>query len=89
MIFNATSRSKLVCREQADRLSARICYDASRYAAAGVEILCRQFVALLENIQKRQQGFMNLSQEPRHTALVRRTLGAIDSAKHDISHRVA
>jgi hypothetical protein len=45
--------------------------------------------ALLEDIQKRQQGFMNLSQEPRHVALVRRTLGAIDSAKHEISQRGA
>jgi hypothetical protein len=44
--------------------------------------------ALLEDIQKRQQGFMNLSKEPRHMALVRRTLGAIDSAKHEISHRI-
>ena len=45
--------------------------------------------ALLNDIQKRQQGFLNLSQEPRHTALVRRTLGAIDSAKHEISQRSA
>jgi hypothetical protein len=43
--------------------------------------------ALLEDIQKRQQGFMDLSQEPRHMALVRRTLGAIDSAKHEIGIR--
>jgi hypothetical protein len=43
--------------------------------------------ALLDDIQKRQQGFMNLSEEPRHTALVKRTLGAIDSAKHEISQR--
>jgi hypothetical protein len=43
--------------------------------------------ALLDDIQKRQQGFMNLSEEPRHMALVRRTLGAIDSAKHEISQR--
>jgi len=44
--------------------------------------------ALLDDIQKRQQGFMDLSQEPRHMALVRRTLGAIDSAKHEISSRM-
>ena len=43
--------------------------------------------ALLDEIQKRQQGFLNLSSEPRHQALVRRTLGAIDSAKHEISQR--
>lgn len=43
---------------------------------------------LLDNIKKRQQGFMNLSEEPRHTALVRRTLGAIDTAKHEISSRM-
>jgi hypothetical protein len=44
--------------------------------------------ALLEDIQEREQGFMNLSQEPRHMALVRRTLGAIDSAKHEINSRM-
>ena len=44
--------------------------------------------ALLDDIQKRQQGFLNLSQEPRHMALVRRTLGAIDSAKHEINSRM-
>ena len=44
---------------------------------------------LLDNIKKRQQGFLNLSEEPRHTALVRRTLGAIDTAKHEISQRGA
>ena len=44
--------------------------------------------ALLDDIQKRQQGFLNLSQEPRHMALVRRTLGAIDSAKLEISARM-
>jgi len=43
--------------------------------------------ALLDEIQKRRQGFLNLSSEPRHQALVRRTLGAIDSAKHEISQR--
>jgi len=42
----------------------------------------------LEEIKKRQRGFMNLSEEPRHQALVRRTLGAIDSAKHEISSRM-
>lgn len=42
---------------------------------------------LLDEIKKRQQGFMNLSEEPRHQALVRRTLGAIDSAKHSIGQR--
>jgi hypothetical protein len=45
--------------------------------------------ALLDDILKRQQGFLNLSQEPRHMALVRRTLGSIDSAKHEISQRNA
>ena len=44
--------------------------------------------ALLEDIQEQEQGFMNLSQEPRHMALVRRTLGAIDSAKHEINSRM-
>ena len=43
--------------------------------------------ALLDDIQKQQQGFMDLSAEPRHTALVRRTLGAIDAAKHEIGQR--
>ncbi len=43
---------------------------------------------LLDEIKKRQQGFMNLSEEPRHQALVRRTLGAIDAAKHAISNRM-
>jgi hypothetical protein len=43
--------------------------------------------ALLDEIQKRQQGFMDLSAEPRHTALVRRTLGAIGAAKHEIGVR--
>jgi hypothetical protein len=42
---------------------------------------------LLDEIKKRQQGFMNLSEEPRHQALVRRTLGAIDAAKHQIGQR--
>ena len=42
---------------------------------------------LLEDIQKRQQDFMDLSAEPRHTAQVRRTLGTIDAAKHDIGVR--
>ena len=42
---------------------------------------------LLDEIKKRQQGFMDLSEEPRHQALVRRTMAAIDSAKHDISQR--
>jgi len=45
--------------------------------------------ALLDDIRKRQQGFTNLLEEPRHIALVRRTLGAIDSAKHEISQRGA
>ncbi len=43
--------------------------------------------ALLDDILGRQQRFMNLSEEPRHMALVRRTLGAIDAAKHEISTR--
>ena len=43
----------------------------------------------LDEIKKRQQGFLNLSEEPRHQALVRRTrtLGAIDPAKHQIGQR--
>jgi hypothetical protein len=41
----------------------------------------------LDDIQKRQSGFMDLSAEPRHTALVRRTLGAIDAAKQEIGQR--
>ncbi|MDX2499396.1 MAG: hypothetical protein QNL14_02695 [Deltaproteobacteria bacterium] len=44
---------------------------------------------LIDNIKKRQREFFNLSEEPRHTALVRRTLGAIDTAKYDISQRGA
>ncbi len=44
---------------------------------------------LLDKIKKRQQGFINLSEEPRHMALVRRTLGTIDTAKHEISRREA
>ncbi len=44
--------------------------------------------ALLDEIQKRQQGFMDLSPEPRHQALVQRTLGGIESAKHEISSRM-
>ncbi len=43
--------------------------------------------ALLDEIKKRQQGFMDLSPEPRHQALVQRILGGIDSAKHEISNR--
>jgi ferritin-like metal-binding protein YciE len=43
--------------------------------------------ALLDEIQKRQQGFMDLSPEPRHQALVQRILGGIESAKHEISTR--
>ena len=43
---------------------------------------------LLDDIQKRQQGFLNLSKEPRHMALVRRTLGTIDAAKHEIGARM-
>ena len=43
---------------------------------------------LLDEIKNRQQEFMNLSDEPRHQALVRRTLGAIDSARHEISNRM-
>ena len=43
--------------------------------------------ALLDEIQKRQQGFMDLSPEPRHQALVQRTLGGIESARHEISTR--
>jgi hypothetical protein len=42
---------------------------------------------LLDDIKKRQQGFMNLSEEPRHMALVRRILDGIDSAKHEINNR--
>ncbi|MBW2706598.1 MAG: hypothetical protein JRD84_09860 [Deltaproteobacteria bacterium] len=43
--------------------------------------------ALLDEIQKRQQGFMDLSPEPRHQALVQRILGGIESARHEISTR--
>jgi hypothetical protein len=46
-------------------------------------------LTLLDNIQKRQQGFGNLSEEPRHTALVKRILDGIDSAKYEISQRGA
>jgi len=42
---------------------------------------------LLDDIKKRQQGFVNLSEEPRHTGLVKRILDGIDSAKHEISAR--
>ncbi len=43
--------------------------------------------ALLDDILQRQQGFMDLSANPRHTALVKRTLSAIETARHDISIR--
>ncbi|MGB5748597.1 MAG: hypothetical protein WBM69_16570 [Desulfobacterales bacterium] len=43
---------------------------------------------LLDDIKKRQQGFMNLSEEPRHMGLVKRILDGIDSAKHEISSRM-
>jgi len=42
---------------------------------------------LLDDIKKRQQGFMNLSEDPRHMGLVKRILDGIDSAKHEISAR--
>ena len=42
---------------------------------------------LLDDIKKRQQGFMNLSKEPRPMDLVNRILDGIDSAKHEISAR--
>jgi len=42
---------------------------------------------LLDDIKKRQKGFLNLSEDPRHQALVKRILDAIDSAKHEISAR--
>ena len=45
-------------------------------------------VILLDDIQKRQQGFMDLSEGPRHAALVSRILGEIDSAKDVISSRM-
>jgi hypothetical protein len=46
-------------------------------------------LVLLDEIKKRQQGFMNLSEEPRHQAFVRRTLATLDSAKHEIGQRNA
>ena len=46
-------------------------------------------LTLLDDIQKRQQGFDNLSEEPRHAALVNRILEGIDSAKHQIGQRGA
>jgi hypothetical protein len=45
-------------------------------------------VILLDDIQKRQQGFMDLSEGPRHAALVSRILVGIDSAKDAISSRM-
>jgi hypothetical protein len=42
---------------------------------------------LLDDIKKRQQGFINLSEDPRHMGLVKRILDGIDSAKHEISSR--
>ena len=44
---------------------------------------------LLDEIKKRQQGFINLSDEPRQQALVRRTLGAVDAAKQAITSRMS
>jgi hypothetical protein len=45
-------------------------------------------LTLLDDIQKRQQGFGNLSEDSRHTALVKRILEGIVSAKHEISSRM-
>ena len=44
-------------------------------------------LGLLDEIKKQEQGFVGLSKEPRHAALVRRTLGWIDAAKNEINTR--
>ncbi len=41
--------------------------------------------ALLNDIKKREQGFISLADGPRHLAQVRRILGWIDSAKSEIN----
>jgi hypothetical protein len=44
-------------------------------------------LVLLDEIGKRQQSFTDLSEEPRHAAQVRRTMGWIESAKSEIRTR--
>jgi hypothetical protein len=44
-------------------------------------------LVLLDEIGKRQQLFTGLSEEPRHAAQVRRTMGWIESAKNEIRTR--
>jgi len=44
-------------------------------------------IALLDDIQSRQETFLGLSEEPRHAAQIRRTMGWIDAAKREISGR--
>jgi len=44
-------------------------------------------IALLDDIQSRHETFLGLSEEPRHAAQIRRTMGWIDAAKREISGR--
>ncbi len=44
----------------------------------------REDFALLDEIGKRQQAFTDLSEEPRHAAQVRRTLGWLEAARNEI-----
>jgi hypothetical protein len=44
-------------------------------------------LVLLDEIKKREPGFINLKPEPRHSALVQRTLGWIDAVKNEIKTR--
>ena len=44
-------------------------------------------IALLDEIQSRRETFLGLSEEPRHAAQIRRTMGWIDAAKREISGR--
>jgi hypothetical protein len=42
-------------------------------------------LVLLDEIKKREPGFINLAPNPRHSALVQRTLGWIDAVKNEIN----
>jgi len=46
---------------------------------------CKEDFSLLDDIRKREQGFLNLSEEPRHAAQVRRTFRLVDAAKREIN----
>jgi hypothetical protein len=46
-------------------------------------------IELLEGVSKREQSFIDLSDEPRHAAQVRRTLRWIETARNEIRNRNA